>query len=226
MVERVEQSGYLSSSARSPAQGLKTYQLAKRALDLAIAIPGLLLAVPLAILIGLALKLDTPGPVLFRQERIGRFGKTFRILKFRTMYWPPRPDFHQEHVNQNANGSAKKARQLRIPEDPRITRVGRLLRKWSLDELPNLWNVIVGVMSLVGPRPLVPYEAEVLDEEAKLRFTVKPGITGLAQVNGRLDVSIHARSDLDLTYVRNQSLRNDLMILAQTPFALLTRRGL
>ena len=200
------------------------YEFAKRLIDLILSVLGLLIATPFALLIWASIRLESRGPALFRQKRIGRFGVPLRILKFRTMVHRADEDFHREHVDQMA-ASNSELLTLRLDNDPRITRVGRFLRKWSLDELPNLWNVLNGEMSIVGPRPLVPYEVERLGDDALRRFTVKPGVTGLAQVNGRLDVSSESRTDYDLLYVRDCSHRLDTQILARTPMTLLRRRG-
>ena len=226
MVDRAETETYLALDAASATGSpSRLYENSKRLLDLLIAMVGLVLSAPLALVIWASIRIESRGPALFRQKRIGRFGASFYILKFRTMYHRADEDLHRNHVHRLANSNGQ-ALTLRVGNDPRITRVGRFLRRWSLDELPNLWNVLKGEMSMVGPRPLVPYEIEVCGEEALRRLWVKPGVTGLAQVNGRLDVSINERTDYDLVYVGENSLGRDIAIMARTPLTLLRRRGI
>ncbi|MDX1745883.1 MAG: sugar transferase, partial [Halobacteriales archaeon] len=211
MVEQArEPAGYQHSGGRR-AEFSSPYEVVKRVLDVALATIGLVLAIPLAAALAIAIRLESSGPVFFRQVRVGLDGELFRIVKFRTMHWPPTPDVHRDHVVRIAGSGREERPVLRLDDDPRITRVGRFMRKWSLDELPNLWNVLIGEMSIVGPRPIVPYEVEALDRTALRRLEAKPGVTGLAQVNGRLDLSIHQRSDLDLAYVQSRSLKTDLL---------------
>lgn len=193
--------------------------LAKRLLDLIIAIPLLILTLPLWLLIVLWIKVDSPGPAIFRQTRIGLKGKPFTIYKFRTMV-------------QNADAVMKeKIEQLKKegkfnPEefvfqeknDPRITRSGRLLRRTSLDELPQLLNIINGTMSLVGPRPEVPEIVEQYTPEQRKRLDMPPGVTGLAQVNGRSELTLAETLAYDVEYVQNWSIWLDLKILLKTFF--------
>jgi lipopolysaccharide/colanic/teichoic acid biosynthesis glycosyltransferase len=186
------------------------YTATKRTLDLVVAgFFGLLLS-PLFAALALAVKLDSRGPALFRQERIGLDGERFGMLKFRTMRHDAGETLHIAHLEQLQPDAPR----LKIRDDPRITRVGRFLRKGSLDELPNLWNVIKGDMSLVGPRPLVPAESEALGDP--IRQSVKPGITGLAQIRGRDAISPEERNTQDGEYVRTRSFLLDLRILAVT----------
>ncbi|MEU2339278.1 exopolysaccharide biosynthesis polyprenyl glycosylphosphotransferase [Streptomyces sp. NPDC013172] len=171
----------------------------------------LLLALPM-LLIALVVRLDSAGPALFRQQRVGRYGDHFTMLKFRTM----RPDSEAlrselEHLNQNSDGLL-----FKVKEDPRITRVGSFLRRSSLDELPQLVNVVKGHMSLVGPRPPLPQEVEEYTPDIKRRLLVKPGLTGLWQVSGRSDLPWDEAVRLDLGYVDNWSMGLDLSILART----------
>lgn len=191
------------------------YQLAKRTLDIGVALTVLVLTIPLMVLTAIAVRVDTRGPIFFRQRRTGRGGKSFSLLKIRTMVADPDEEVFAEHLAMaQAARRSGEASTISIADDERITRVGRLLRKFSIDELPNLWNVIEGSMSLVGPRPLVPDEAELVGLSHP-RFSVKPGITGLAQVNGRA-ISFRERDDLDAKYVETQSMSLDLKILAGT----------
>ena len=139
------------------------------------------------------------------------------------MYWPPEPDLHKTHVDNLANGASAESGRIRVDDDPRVTSVGAFLRKWSLDELPNLPQRPQRRDVGCRPRPLVPYEVEALDSRALQRLKVKPGVTGLAQVNGRLDLSLHKRTDYDLAYVRESNLVTDLLIIFRTPFAIFRR---
>jgi lipopolysaccharide/colanic/teichoic acid biosynthesis glycosyltransferase len=176
-----------------------------RAADLAIAGGALLLASPLLALAALAVKLEDGGPVLYRQTRVGRDGHDFELLKLRTMV-----------VGAETMGAG-----LAVNHgDTRITRAGRLLRKLSLDELPQLWNVACGEMSVIGPRPTLRYQVEQYDEQQRHRLDVKPGITGWAQVNGRAALPWADRIELDVWYVEHRSPLLDVKILARTPFAL------
>jgi len=176
-----------------------------RAADLAVAGGALLVASPLLALAALAIKLEDGGPVLYRQTRVGRDGVDFELLKLRTMV-----------VDAETMGAG-----LSVDRgDPRITRSGRLLRKLSLDELPQLWNVVRSEMSVIGPRPTLRYQVEQYDERQRHRLDVKPGITGWAQVNGRAALPWAERIELDVWYVEHRSPRVDAEILARTPFAL------
>jgi lipopolysaccharide/colanic/teichoic acid biosynthesis glycosyltransferase len=176
-----------------------------RAADIAIAGSALVLASPVLALAALAVKLADGGPVLYRQTRVGRDGVDFELLKLRTMV-----------VGAETMGAGLSVNH----GDPRITRVGRLLRKLSLDELPQLWNVVRGEMSVIGPRPTLRYQVEQYDERQRHRLDVKPGITGWAQVNGRASLPWADRIELDVWYVEHRSPRTDLLILARTPLAL------
>ena len=176
-----------------------------RAADVAIAGGALLVASPLLALAALAIKLEDGGPVLYRQTRVGRNGADFELLKLRTMV-----------VGAETMGAGLAVNR----GDSRITRAGRILRKLSLDELPQLWNVVRGEMSVIGPRPTLRYQVEQYDERQRHRLDVKPGITGWAQVNGRASLPWSERIELDLWYVENRSPKIDLEILAKTPLAL------
>jgi exopolysaccharide biosynthesis polyprenyl glycosylphosphotransferase len=187
-------------------------RIMKRLMDVTLASCALVVAAPVILFTALAIKLDSAGPVFFRQERIGRSGKPFRIYKFRSMIadaWQQR-DLVARH--NEADGPL-----FKMEKDPRVTRVGALIRKTSIDELPQLINVIRGEMSLVGPRPLPTEEADRIDGAALARLDVKPGITGLWQVCGRSDLTYADLQHLDLVYVRSWSLMWDLRIIAQTP---------
>jgi lipopolysaccharide/colanic/teichoic acid biosynthesis glycosyltransferase len=173
--------------------------MSKRILDLALVIPLLLLTAPLWLCIAVWIKLDARGPVLFRQTRVGKGGRLFSILKFRTMVV-----------------DAEKSGYYTAHDDPRITRPGALLRRTSLDELPQLLNILRGEMSVVGPRPTLPYQVAQYTPRQRRRLAVKPGVTGWAQVNGRNTLSWPQRIELDVWYVEHQSLWLNLRILART----------
>jgi lipopolysaccharide/colanic/teichoic acid biosynthesis glycosyltransferase len=196
---------------------------------------GLILLVlsPFFAVIALAIKLASKGPVIFEQERLGQFGKSFRCLKFRTMYTNNDPKIHREYVHRfiagkTENGSKNNSEPIvyKITNDPRVTPIGKLLRKTSLDEFPQLWNVLRGDMSLVGPRPPVRYEFEVYDVWHRRRvLEVKPGITGLWQVSGRSRTCFDDMVRLDLRYSQSWSLWLDLKILLATPLAIVEGDG-
>ena len=194
--------------------------VAKRAFDLVVA-GGLLVAgAPFLALTALAIKVDSRGPVLFRQERVGKDGRLFRVLKFRTMV----ADAEQRLIDLRSHNEAD-GPLFKLHDDPRVTRVGAWLRKLSIDEVPQLWNVVRGEMSLVGPRPALASEMTAWHPELHNRLRVKPGITGMWQVSGRSDSSFEEYSRLDLYYVDNWSLVNDLAIVAKTVPTVLLRRG-
>jgi lipopolysaccharide/colanic/teichoic acid biosynthesis glycosyltransferase len=183
-----------------------------RALDVAVAGVGLVLASPLLGLAALATKLESGGPVLYRQTRVGRHGEDFEVLKLRTM----------------VVGAEKLGAGYAVDKgDMRITRVGRLLRRTSLDELPQLWNILRGDMSVIGPRPTLRYQVEQYDEAQWRRLEIRPGLTGWAQVQGRASLPWADRIELDVWYVDHRSPRVDLEILLRTPLALFrgTYRG-
>ena len=173
----------------------------KRALDIAVALPLSILSAPLVALLALAIRMESPGDPIYRQLRVGRDGRAFEIFKLRTM----------------VSGAEFTGAGLAISEgDARITRLGRLLRRYSLDELPNLWNVLRGEMSIVGPRPTLQHQVDHYTPRQRRRLAVKPGITGWAQVNGRASLPWPERIELDLWYVEHQSLALDVRILART----------
>ena len=176
-----------------------------RALDVAIAGAGLAITSPLLAAAAIAVKLEDGGPVLFKQARVGKGGDDFELLKLRTMV------VGAEH--QGAGYAVNKG-------DSRITRVGRFLRRTSLDELPQLWNVVRGDMSLIGPRPTLRYQVERYSERQRRRLEVLPGITGWAQIHGRASLSWDERIELDVWYVEHRKPRTDLLILLRTPLAL------
>ena len=205
----------------------------KRLIDIAGSLGGLILCVPVFAIIALAIKLTSRGPVLFRQVRLGQYGKKFTFLKFRSMYVNNDQKIHQEYVEGfilGASGTEQTAgnhrKVYKLTADPRITPLGRFLRNSSLDELPQFLNVLRGEMSLVGPRPPVIYEFERYDLWHKQRLlAVKPGITGLWQVDGRSRVKFDEMVRLDIRYARSWSLWLDIKILLQTPRAVISGTG-
>jgi lipopolysaccharide/colanic/teichoic acid biosynthesis glycosyltransferase len=176
-----------------------------RALDIAIAGTGLVVSSPLIALGALAVKLEDRGPVLYKQMRVGKDSADFELLKLRTMV-----------VGAEKQGAGYAV----VQGDSRITRAGRLLRRLSIDELPQLWNVVRGDMSIIGPRPTLRYQVDQYDDEQLHRLDVKPGITGWAQIHGRAQLPWAERIELDLWYVRHHDWKTDLLILLRTPLAL------
>jgi exopolysaccharide biosynthesis polyprenyl glycosylphosphotransferase len=192
----------------------------KEVFDRLAAAVGLLVTLPLFLLIAGMIKITTPGPVIFRQVRVGREGRSFTVYKFRSMVADAEDRLHELLQINDSDGALFKVR-----DDPRITTVGRWLRRFSLDELPQLVNVLLGDMSLVGPRPALPSETEEYGRSVRRRLLVKPGITGLWQVSGRSDLSWEDSVRLDLYYVENWSFTGDIQILWKTVYAVATSRG-
>jgi lipopolysaccharide/colanic/teichoic acid biosynthesis glycosyltransferase len=221
-----------SSAARISAPDRTAGGLADllcRALDIGLSVLLLSLLMPLFAVIAVAIRLDSPGPVLFRQRRFGRNMEPFVVTKFRTMHHGVAHDSHRTFVlgliagdhPERPNGGPR----FKMVEDERVTRVGSLLRRSSVDELPQLWNVLRGEMSLVGPRPPIPYEVEHYPAHWFARFAVKPGVTGLWQVSGRSELALEEMIRLDVDYARRRSLWLNLWILARTIPAVLSGRG-
>jgi exopolysaccharide biosynthesis polyprenyl glycosylphosphotransferase len=195
-------------------------RVGKRAFDLVGAALGIVLLAPVLGLVALAIRLDDGGPVLFRQTRVGRGGAPFSICKFRTMCVDAEQRLADLRMGNDGAGPL-----FKLHDDPRVTRVGRFLRRTSLDELPQLWNVLVGTMSLVGPRPALPSEVERYRDFDDRRLLVTPGLTGLWQVSGRSDLDWAEGVRLDQYYVENWSFLHDIVILARTVPAVLRSRG-
>lgn len=195
-------------------------RLIKRAIDIVVSTVGLLLASPLFVLAGVAIKLDSPGPVFFIQERVGLGGRRFRMIKLRTMI----PDA-EARLDAVLDQSKLEGPAFKIADDPRVTRVGRWLRRWSVDELPQLWNVLRGEMGLVGPRPEEVRVVEKYNDWHRQRLLVPPGLTGPMQIAGRGTLDLDARVRLELEYVEHYSVWRDLAILAQTLPAVMSGRG-
>ncbi|MFQ5814046.1 MAG: sugar transferase [Anaerolineae bacterium] len=212
------------------------YYRIKRLIDIGLSFLLLLLLSPLFLLIALLIKLDSPGPVIFAQERMGydwrsRTQRTFILYKFRSMYHNCDQSVHQRYVRDWIRGqksvktSGDHTELVKLTNDNRVTRVGRMLRKTSLDELPQLWNVLKGDMSLVGPRPVPLYEVAEYEGWHKQRLAAAPGITGLWQVRGRGWVSVDEMVRLDIQYINRQSLWLDVKILLLTIPAVISGRG-
>ncbi len=206
----------------------------RRAFDVVFAGVVILLLAPLLAAVAIAVRLDSPGGALFRQRRVGHEQREFTLFKFRSMRLDADPRGHQEYVTALINGSNED--EDRLPEggkkdlyklavDNRITPVGRWIRKWSLDELPQLFNVVRGEMTLVGPRPAIPYEVAEYPTWYLQRFSVKPGLTGYWQVSGRSERTYEEMVRLDIEYAERRSLALDLSILAKTPWIVVTRKG-
>ncbi len=186
------------------------YKAVKRILDIVVSFTGIIICLPLLLLVAVLIKLESKGPVIFKQDRLGLNGKIFKIYKFRSMC-----------VGAEQGGVYEKK------QDARVTRVGKLIRKTSIDELPQFFNIIKGDMSLIGPRPTLTYHPWPLEQytpEQKKRFSVRPGVTGWAQVNGRKDVPWEKRIELDVAYVDNLSLLFELKILVKTIFKVLAMK--
>ncbi|MDR0848349.1 MAG: sugar transferase [Propionibacteriaceae bacterium] len=194
-------------------------RVAKRVVDLAASLLALLVLIPFFLIIALAIKVDSPGPVFFMQPRVGLYGKPFRMFKFRSMV-----EGADAQWQKLANESATK-KMFKMKDDPRITRVGRFLRRSSIDELPQLMNIVVNHMSFVGPRPPLLREVSEYSERERRKLLVKPGLTGLWQINGRADLGWEDSIRLDLYYVENWSVMLDAMIVLRTVRAVFRRRG-
>jgi len=197
------------------------YRVAKRTLDLAGSLLGLLLASPVLVLVAIAVKLESRGPVLFRQERLGLGGRPFTLYKFRTMFSTAEEEAHRDHVRDLIRGEPTEARPepdlwLPIAADRRVTRLGGFLRRSHLDELPQLINIVRGEMSLVGPRPPIPYEVEVYEPRHLRRLSVIPGLTGLWQATAWGRIPFEEGVALDIAYIDRRSFGFDLGLIART----------
>ncbi|HEX4115464.1 MAG TPA: sugar transferase [Solirubrobacteraceae bacterium] len=216
------------AAAAGPAEG-RLLDFSCRALDIVGSVALLILLSPLLALIAILVRLDSPGSPIFRQRRVGRDTMPFTVNKFRTMHDGVPHDRHREYVLGLIAGEHREhtapGPQFKMTGDARVTRFGRALRHSSLDELPQLWNVLRGEMSLVGPRPAIPYEVEHYPPHWFARFAVKPGVTGLWQVNGRSTVTLEEMVRLDVEYAQRRSLWLNLSILIRTVPAVLSGRG-
>lgn len=194
------------------------YEVMKRFIDLVIAAVALVLFSPLMALIAVLVRLDSSGPALFAQRRVGRNGTEFTLFKFRSMYQDADERLHREFAKKYIQGACEADENgcFKPKADPRVTRMGRFLRKTSLDELPQLWNVLKGDMSLVGPRPAVRYEVDEYERWQMKRLAVMPGLTGLAQINGRSSIAFAELVRHDIAYVEQRGLLVDLEIMLKT----------
>ena len=212
---------------------------ARRCLDLVAASALILLFLPVMIAIAVAVRLDSRGPAMFRQRRVGYRERQFTVYKFRSMRLDADEERHRQYISAligtddaakaqaeaDAENGGEGETLYKLAVDDRITPVGRRIRSWSVDELPQLFNVVLGDMSLVGPRPAIPYEVESYPAWYSKRFAVKPGLTGLWQVSGRNQRTYEEMVSLDIDYAENRSFLGDLAILAKTPRAVLGRKG-
>ena len=206
----------------------------RRVIDIIFALTLILLLSPLLIAVAVAIRFDSHGPALFRQRRVGYGERQFTLFKFRSMRLDADPRGHQEYVTALIKGGDStpeggtdggRGDLYKVAVDNRITQVGRWVRAWSIDELPQLFNVVLGDMTLVGPRPAIPYEVAEYPTWYLERFAVKPGLTGYWQVSGRSERSYEEMVRLDIRYVRSRSLGLDLSILFKTPWTVLSRKG-
>ena len=204
---------FFGNVARSP--------VLKRTLDIVGALAALTLFAPVFLATAIAIKMELSGPVFFRQTQVGRNGLPFSMVKFRSMV------VGADALHAKMQGAANSRHEIRYKNqnDPRVTRVGRFIRKYSIDELPQFWNVLVGDMSLVGPRPALPSEVAKYAPSDRVRLVVKPGITCLWQIGGRANIDFVGQVALDHQYIRDQSIFLDLSILLRTPYAVLAGEG-
>ncbi len=219
----------LARPAILPADTPRASDIAMRTLDVVAAGLALLVLAPLLLVVAILVRLDSRGPAIFRQERIGRGLRPFRVAKFRTMRAGVAADPHrayvEEMIREESEAEGRQKPMMKLAEDPRITKIGRFLRKTSIDELPQLWNVLRGEMSLVGPRPPIRYEVDAYPARAYRRFAVRPGLTGLWQVSGRSLVTFAEMIDLDTEYVERRSLWLNLKIIVLTVPTVLGGKG-
>jgi len=181
---------------------------------------------PVLLAVAMLVRLSSSGPVLLRQKRVGKNGSFFQMYKFRTMFADSDPAIHEAYCRDLIGGVAQPINgAFKLSDDSRIMPIGRVLRRFSLDELPQVFNVLRSDMSLVGPRPPLPYEAALYDERAQLRLLVPPGMTGLWQISGRDTLTFRQMVEMDLTYISSWSFWLDLSIMLRTPFAVISTRG-
>jgi len=197
------------------------YRLSKRLFDIVVAAILLILLIPFFLTVALLIRLDSKGPFLFYQQRVGKQGKLFKMWKFRSMY----ADAEERLKELKKNNEMKGGVLFKMKQDPRITRVGRFIRKLSIDELPQLWNVLKGEMSLVGPRPPLPNEVAQYTPYQYQRLMIKPGITCIWQISGRSKIPFEQQVEMDLEYIEKQSFWLDIVILLKTIPAVLKANG-
>lgn len=215
-----DRGGHQRRGRARPNRRPRYYLSCKRGIDICLAALLLTLCLPIFVVAAVLIRVDSPGPIFFRQERVGRDGKPFGIVKFRSMHRDAEERIQALQGLNEADGPLFKMRR-----DPRVTRVGRVLRRFSVDELPQLLNVLAGQMSLVGPRPPLPREVARYAPWQRRRLEVQPGITGLWQVSGRSDLPFDIGVQLDLAYIERCSLLIDLQILLRTVYVVLVSRG-
>jgi lipopolysaccharide/colanic/teichoic acid biosynthesis glycosyltransferase len=230
----MEAHGLTRSEAPARVTGQsRSIAVLRRLVDILVALTLILLLSPLLIGIALAVRFDSRGSALFRQRRVGYLEREFTLFKFRSMRTDADPQSHQEYVTAlirgegegaNSNGGGRE-NLYKVAVDNRITPVGRWIRRWSLDELPQLFNVVRGDMTLVGPRPAIPYEVAEYPSWYRERFSVRPGLTGYWQVSGRSERTYEEMVRLDIEYTKRRSLGLDLSILLKTPWVVLSRKG-
>jgi lipopolysaccharide/colanic/teichoic acid biosynthesis glycosyltransferase len=212
------------------AGGRQAMAVLRRAFDVIFSLALILLFSPILAAVAIAVRLDSRGPAFFRQRRVGYREREFTLLKFRSMRVDADPRGHREYVTALINGAEAnpdggRENLYKLAVDNRITPVGRWIRRWSLDELPQLFNVLCGDMTLVGPRPAIPYEVAEYPSWYRERFAVKPGLTGYWQVSGRNERTYEEMVRLDIEYAERRSLGLDLLILLKTPWVVLSRKG-
>lgn len=220
-MERVRRIGLPEKSLPIPASRSRKI---KRLLDICGALAGLILCAPLMLALAVLIRLDSAGPALYRQVRVGQGGRRFTLIKFRTMT-PGSEEALLAHLSQSISQRKRWAKYQKLRRDPRLTRLGRTLRRFSLDELPQLWNVLKGEMSLVGPRPILPGQQAEYGPAYGDYLQARPGLTGLWQVSGRNRLTFAERACLDVCYIRNWSFWLDVQILARTLPAVLRGEG-
>lgn len=192
-------------------QEKKIYVFLKRTMDIILSLSGIILLFPFFLIVSMIIVLDSPGPVIFKQIRCGKDGKEFKMFKFRSMVHNAENLLSEVWVYNNQSGPI-----FKMKEDPRVTRVGRFMRRTSIDELPQLFNVLAGDMSIVGPRPPIPYEVSNYSPYEMQRLSVKPGMTCYWQVMGRNSVSFNRWVELDIKYIKDRNLRVDIMLILKT----------
>ena len=210
-----------STDYSEPSRNLSPFEnFIKRAMDIIIAITSLIISLPILVIVAIIIPIDSSGPVLIRQERVGKNGKSFQLIKFRSMFLGADKDIRKVlGVNPNQISSLKKQ------DDPRVTHAGRVIRRWSIDEFPQFWNVLCGDMSIVGPRPEERWIVELYTKEQLQRLTVKPGLTGPMQISGRGELDMDARLVLEMDYINNFSIWNDIKILIKTIPVVISGKG-
>jgi lipopolysaccharide/colanic/teichoic acid biosynthesis glycosyltransferase len=226
LVVRLGAPSFEGSAEPALSRASATSLVLKRIVDVVLALVLLLSLLPVIVCIAVAIRLSSPGPVIFRQQRVGKAGRLFWMYKFRTMVTNSDAQIHAAYYRSLVRGEAAPIDgAFKLARDPRVTRVGRFLRRASLDEVPQLVNVLRGEMSLVGPRPPIPYEVELYGVRERQRLTVLPGLTGLWQVSGRSLLSFQEMIDLDLAYIQHWSIWLDLRILLWTPLVVIAGLG-